>query len=69
MAVSALRPLLFDSYDVLVVGSFSAVTLAHVAAVAAGRPGRVLVCGADHASSHVHEFKELLTRMNIKSGL
>uniref|UniRef100_A0A3B4VPC1 SAM-dependent MTase RsmB/NOP-type domain-containing protein n=1 Tax=Seriola dumerili TaxID=41447 RepID=A0A3B4VPC1_SERDU len=44
VAVSVLRPLLFDNGDVLVVGSFSGVTVAHIAAVAAARSGRVLVC-------------------------
>ncbi|XP_029006106.1 putative methyltransferase NSUN7 isoform X3 [Betta splendens] len=67
VAATVLRPLLFDGYDVLVAGSFSAVTLAHVAAVAADRPGRVLVCGADHAPPHVQEMKELLTQMGIKN--
>lgn len=68
MAVSALRPLLFDNSDVLVVGSFSAVTVAHIAAVAAARSSRVLMCAADHTGSHVQEIQELLTEVDIKSG-
>lgn len=67
MAVSALRPLLFENGDVLAVGSFSAVTVAHIAVVAAARSGRVLVCGADHTPEHVEDIQELLTQMDIKS--
>ncbi|XP_069553253.1 putative methyltransferase NSUN7 [Brachyistius frenatus] len=65
VAVSVLRPLLFDRGDVLVVGSFSAVTVAHVAVAAADRAGLVLVCGADRTPSQVEEIQELLTRMDI----
>lgn len=67
MAVSVLRPLVFERGDVLVAGSFSAMTTAHVAIVAAARSGRVLVCGADHTPSQIEEMKELLTQMDIKS--
>ncbi|KAM7008661.1 putative methyltransferase NSUN7 [Tautogolabrus adspersus] len=67
VAVSTLRPLLFENGDVLVVGSFSAVTVAHIAVVAAARSGRLLVCGADHTSSHMEEIKELLALMDIKN--
>lgn len=69
MAVSALRPLLFDKGDVLVAGSFSATTVAHVCVAAAARSGRVLVCGADHAAAQLEEMQELLVRMDIKSEL
>lgn len=67
MAVSVLRPLLFEHSDVLVAGSFSAVTVAHIAVVAAARSGRVLVCGADHTPLEIEEMQELLTQMDIKS--
>ncbi|XP_036962709.1 putative methyltransferase NSUN7 [Acanthopagrus latus] len=67
VAVSVLRPLLFENGDVLAVGSFSAVTVAHMAVAAAARSGRVLVCGADHAPSHVEEMQELLTQMDLKN--
>lgn len=67
VAVSAVRPLLFEHGDVLLAGSFSAVTVAHVAVVAAARSGRVLVCGADHTPRQIEEIKELLTQMDIKS--
>ncbi|CAJ1052239.1 putative methyltransferase NSUN7 [Xyrichtys novacula] len=67
IAVSALRPLLFENGDVLMVGSFSAMTVAHVAVVAAARSGRVLVCGADHTPSHIEEIQELLSQMDIKN--
>lgn len=67
VAVSVLRPLLFDSSDVLVVGSFSGVTVAHIAVAAAARSGRVLVCGADHTTAQVEEVHSLLKQMEIKS--
>lgn len=67
MAVSVLRPLLFDKSDVLLVGAFSAVTVAHAAVVAAARAVRVLLCGADHTPSHVEQIQELLTQMDLKS--
>lgn len=67
VAVSVLRPLLFENSDVLVAGSFSALTVAHIAVVAAARSGRVLVCGADHTPFLMEETQELLTEMDIKS--
>ncbi|XP_062243587.1 putative methyltransferase NSUN7 isoform X2 [Platichthys flesus] len=67
VAVSVLRPLLFDNGDVLVVGSFSAVTVAHVAVVASARSGRVLLCGADHTSSQLEDIQGLLGDMDIKN--
>lgn len=67
VAVSALRPLLFDNGDVLVVGSFSAVTVAHISVAAAARSGRVLVCGADLPPLQIEEIQELLTQMDVKS--
>ncbi|KAM6940097.1 putative methyltransferase NSUN7 [Xenentodon cancila] len=67
VAVSVLQPLLFDKGDVLVAGSFSAVTVAHVAVVSAARSGRVLVCGADHSPSQVQEMQEQHAQMDIKN--
>ncbi|XP_070847861.1 putative methyltransferase NSUN7 [Chaetodon trifascialis] len=67
VAVNVLRPLLFENGDVLMVGSFSAVTVAHVAVVAAARSGRVLVCGSDHTPLQTAEIQELLTQMDIKN--
>ncbi|MEQ2175048.1 hypothetical protein GOODEAATRI_014236, partial [Goodea atripinnis] len=67
VAVSVLQPLLFDKGDVLVAGSFSALTVAHVAVAAAARSGRVLVCGTDHTASQTEEMKELLSQMDIKN--
>ncbi|KAF7651251.1 hypothetical protein LDENG_00113560 [Lucifuga dentata] len=67
VAVSALRPLLSENADVLLVGSFSAVTVAHVAVLAAAHSGRVLVCGADQTPPQREEIKELLTQMDIKN--
>ncbi|XP_005741268.2 putative methyltransferase NSUN7 [Pundamilia nyererei] len=67
VATSVLRPLLFDKNDVLLAGAFSAMTVAHVAVVAAARSVRVLVCGADHNPSHKEEIQELLTQMDLKN--
>ncbi|KAM4595690.1 putative methyltransferase NSUN7 [Fundulus diaphanus] len=67
VAVSVLQPLLFDKGDVLVAGSFSALTVAHVAVAAAARSGRVLVCAADHTPSQTDEMKELLSQMDVKN--
>ncbi|XP_032417780.1 putative methyltransferase NSUN7 isoform X1 [Xiphophorus hellerii] len=67
LAVSVSQPVLFDRRDVLVVGSFSALTVAHVAAAAAARSGRVLVCGADHTPVQTEEMKNLLSQMGIKN--
>lgn len=67
VAVSTLRPLLFDNGDVLVAGSFSAMTVAHIAVAASARSVRVLVCGADHTPSHIEDIQELLTQMDLKS--
>lgn len=67
LAVRVLQPLLYEKADVLVVGSFSALTVAHIATVAASRVGRVLVCGTDHTASQVKEMQELLTQMDIQS--
>ncbi|KAF6733516.1 putative methyltransferase NSUN7 [Oryzias melastigma] len=67
LAVRVLQPLLYEKADVLVVGSFSALTVAHIATVAASRVGRVLVCGTDHTASQVKEMQELLTQMDIQN--
>ncbi|XP_055014346.1 putative methyltransferase NSUN7 isoform X2 [Boleophthalmus pectinirostris] len=67
VAVNVLRPLLFDGGDVLVAGSFSAVTVAHVAVATAARSGQVLICSADHTPSQTEEMKELLTQMNLEN--
>lgn len=67
MAVSALRPLLFEKSDVLAAGCFSDLTAAHLAVAAAARCGRVLVCGADHTPLQLKQMKELFAQMDIKS--
>uniref|UniRef100_UPI003AAD1DC0 putative methyltransferase NSUN7 n=1 Tax=Centroberyx gerrardi TaxID=166262 RepID=UPI003AAD1DC0 len=67
VAVSALRPLLSDDSDVLVTGAFSALTVAHVAVLAAARSGKVLVCAADHTPAHTEEIQQVLTQMDIKN--
>ncbi|KAI4832020.1 hypothetical protein KUCAC02_015004, partial [Chaenocephalus aceratus] len=68
VAVSVLRPLLFDNGDVLAVGSFSAVTVAHVAVAAADRTGRVLVCDVrvlSEAFSGLDEWDASVQRLKV----
>ncbi|KAK1886224.1 putative methyltransferase NSUN7 [Dissostichus eleginoides] len=68
VAVSALRPLLFDNGDVLAVGSFSAVTVAHIAVAAADRSGRVLVCDVrvlSEAFSGLDEWDASVQRLKV----
>ncbi|XP_077460363.1 putative methyltransferase NSUN7 [Stigmatopora argus] len=67
LAVSALRPLLLDNADVLVAGSFSALTVAHVATAAAERSSGVLVCSADLTASQLNELQELLKEIDLKN--
>lgn len=67
LAVSVVRPLLYEYGDVLLVGSFSALTAAHLALAATARSGRVLVCGPDHTPAQVEEMQELLALMEISS--
>lgn len=67
LAVSVVRPLLYENGDVLLAGSFSALTVAHLAVAAAARSGRVFVCGPDHAPALVEEMQELLALMEISS--
>lgn len=67
VAVSALRPLLFDDGDVLVAGSLSALTVAHITVLAAAHSGRVLVCGADCTPLQREEIEDVLRQMDIKS--
>lgn len=67
MAVSVLRPLLFEKSDVLAAGCFSGLTAAHIAVAAAARCSRVLVCGADHSPLQLKRMRELFTQMDVKS--
>ncbi|KAM3864872.1 putative methyltransferase NSUN7 [Diretmus argenteus] len=67
VAVNALRPLLSDHSDVLAAGSFSALTVAHIAVLAAACSGSVLVCGADHTPLQIEEMEDTLTQMDIKN--
>lgn len=67
LAVSVVRPLLYEHGDVLLVGSFSALTVAHLAVAATARSGRVLLCGPDHTPAQVEEMQELLALMEISS--
>ncbi|KAK0150364.1 putative methyltransferase NSUN7 [Merluccius polli] len=67
VAVNALHLHPSDHGDVLVAGSFSACTMAHIAVHAAAKSGKVLVCGDDHTASQREEMQELLKQMDIKN--
>ncbi|XP_037115874.1 putative methyltransferase NSUN7 [Syngnathus acus] len=67
LVVSALCPLLFNGTDVLVAGSFSALTVAHMAIVATTMSVGVLVCGGDHTASQLEDIHELLKHMDVKN--
>lgn len=67
VAVSVLRPLLFEKCDVLVAGSFSGLTAAQVAVAAAARRSRVLVCAGDHTPVQLRQMAELFPRVGVQS--
>ncbi|KAM4603369.1 putative methyltransferase NSUN7 [Polymixia lowei] len=67
VAASALSALLSDSSDIMVVGSFSGLTVGHIAVLASACSGRVLVCGGDHTPLEREEIQEVITRMEIKN--
>ncbi|CAL8333897.1 unnamed protein product [Lota lota] len=67
VAVSALRPHLSDLADVLVAGSFSACTVAHIAVHAAARSGTVLLCGDDLTPGRRDEMQDVLARMDVSN--
>ncbi|XP_062334988.1 putative methyltransferase NSUN7 isoform X1 [Osmerus eperlanus] len=67
LAACALRPLLSKDSDVLVVGSFSALTLAHIAVRASACSARVLVCGGEHSPTQREQMQRVLAQMDIKN--
>ncbi|XP_043103799.1 putative methyltransferase NSUN7 [Puntigrus tetrazona] len=60
LAACAIRPLLVENGDVLMVGSFSALTVAHVAVQAAACSGCVHVCGVLNVSTFNNELQTVL---------
>ncbi|KAL1282515.1 hypothetical protein QQF64_001318 [Cirrhinus molitorella] len=67
LAACAIRPLLVEGGDVLMVGSFSALTVAHVAVQAAACSGYVHVCGVLNVSTFNKELQTILTSNACKN--
>uniref|UniRef100_A0AAY4EDT6 SAM-dependent MTase RsmB/NOP-type domain-containing protein n=1 Tax=Denticeps clupeoides TaxID=299321 RepID=A0AAY4EDT6_9TELE len=74
----AVRPLLVPEGDVLMAGSFSALTVAHVAAIAASlpplpqdsgaqTPSQVLVCGGEQQAARGKEMQETLNNVGCRN--
>ncbi|XP_073698757.1 putative methyltransferase NSUN7 [Garra rufa] len=67
LAACAIRPLLVEGGDVLIVGSFSALTVAHVAVQAAACSVCVHVCGVLNISTFNKELQTILTSAACKN--
>lgn len=67
LAVCALRPLLAKNTDILIAGSFSAHTVAHVGVQASVLSNHVYVCGLLADSAHREELQATLSRIGCKS--
>ncbi|XP_053335469.1 putative methyltransferase NSUN7 [Clarias gariepinus] len=67
LAVSALRPLLAKNTDILMAGSFSAHTVAHVGIQASVFSNHVYVCGFPTDSAHREELQATLSRVGCKN--
>ncbi|XP_026059780.1 putative methyltransferase NSUN7 [Carassius auratus] len=67
LAACAIRSLLVERGDVLMVGSFSALTVAHVAVQAAACSGCVHVCGVLNLSTFNNELQSILTPTACKN--
>ncbi|KAF5891751.1 putative methyltransferase NSUN7, partial [Clarias magur] len=67
LAVSALRPLLAKNTDILMAGSFSAHTVAHVGVQASVFSNHVYVCGLPADSAHREELQATLSRVGCKN--
>ncbi|KAK7166444.1 hypothetical protein R3I93_006270 [Phoxinus phoxinus] len=67
LAACAVGPLLVEGGDVLMVGSFSAGTVAHVALQATACSGCVHVCGVPNVSNFNKELQTILTSTGCKN--
>ncbi|XP_028833750.1 putative methyltransferase NSUN7 isoform X2 [Denticeps clupeoides] len=67
LAACALRPLLLQDCDVMMVGSFSALTVAHVAVLAVGSSARVTLCGVAPDHEHTVALQRQLADMGCKN--
>ncbi|XP_036372508.1 putative methyltransferase NSUN7 [Megalops cyprinoides] len=67
LAPNSVRPLLAQDSDVLMAGSFSGLTIAHMAALTAPTSGSVLVCGDDWSPAQREELHAVLSSMGCKN--
>ncbi|XP_051983582.1 putative methyltransferase NSUN7 [Xyrauchen texanus] len=67
LVAGAVRPLLVENCDVLMVGSFSALTVAHVAVQTAACSGCVHVCGVLNAPNFKEELQTTLSSIGCKN--
>ncbi|XP_037388465.1 putative methyltransferase NSUN7 [Pygocentrus nattereri] len=69
LAVSAVRPLLAKNTDILMVGSFSAQTVAHVAVLASACDVRVHICGLPADPAHRKGLQSTFSTIGCKNVL
>ncbi|KAL7841299.1 hypothetical protein SRHO_G00249900 [Serrasalmus rhombeus] len=67
LAVSAVRPLLAKNTDILMVGSFSAQTVAHVAVLASACDVRVHICGLPADPAHRKGLQSTFSTIGCKN--
>uniref|UniRef100_A0AAY5KJJ3 Methyltransferase NSUN7 n=1 Tax=Esox lucius TaxID=8010 RepID=A0AAY5KJJ3_ESOLU len=67
LAVSSLRPLLSEQCDVLLLGSFSGLTVTYIAVQAAACSGWVLLCGGDHSPEQRQDIQTTLNHHDMKN--
>ncbi|XP_042559021.1 putative methyltransferase NSUN7 [Clupea harengus] len=67
LAACAVCPLLVEDSEVLMVGSFSALTVAHMGVLATARSARVIVCGVPPNSSQRKELQNLISSVGCKN--
>ncbi|XP_036439293.1 putative methyltransferase NSUN7 [Colossoma macropomum] len=67
LAVSAVRPLLAKDTDILMVGSFSAQTVAHVAVLASACDVRVHICGLPADPAHREGLQSTISTIGCKN--
>ncbi|KAK2865598.1 hypothetical protein Q7C36_001654 [Tachysurus vachellii] len=67
LAVCALRPLMAQNTDILIAGSFSAHTVAHVGVQASVFSNHVYVCGLPADSAHREELQAALSLIGCKN--
>ncbi|KAL2098222.1 hypothetical protein ACEWY4_007429 [Coilia grayii] len=67
LAVCAVCPMLVEDSEVLMVGSFSALTVAHMGVLASACSARVMVCGFPPDSSRTKELHRIMSSVGCKN--